>query len=199
MGARSSAPSSARSAAEAALRQWAREAAIELVPGARPGEFVVELPGEAKLRTAVSLLLGDRALSVSAFVMRRPDENHARFYRWMLARNGRLPGIAFALDPLGDVYLVGRVPLVGVTAETVDDLLGAVLATSDGSFNDLLALGFLESMRREWAWRVGRGESTRNLDAFRDLLTAPDRTDGADPTGSADRPEGPVEASRRVH
>jgi hypothetical protein len=156
--------------AEAAVQRWAAEAELALVPGSRPGEYVVELPGEAKLRTAVSLLVGDRALSVSAFMMRQPDENHAEFYRWMLTRNSRLPGIAFALDKLGDVYLVGRVPLGGVTVDTVDELLGAVLSTSDGSFNDLLALGFLSSMRREWAWRIDRGESTRNLDAFRHLL-----------------------------
>lgn len=160
-------------AAAEVVRAWAAESGVEAVPGARPGEFVVELPGEAKLRTAVSLLVGDRALSVSAFVMRRPDENHAAFYRWMLQRNVRMPGIAFALDPLGDVYLVGRIPLGGVSVETLDELLGAVLTASDGSFNDLLALGFLSSMRREWAWRLDRGESTRNLEAFRHLLESP--------------------------
>jgi hypothetical protein len=160
-----------RAAAESVLRQWASQSQVDAVPGSRPGEYVVELPGEAKLRTAVSLLIGDRALSVSAFVMRRPDENHAAFYRWMLTRNSRLPGVAFALDKLGDVYLVGRLPLLGLTVDTLDELLGAVLTASDGSFNDLLALGFLSSMRREWAWRIDRGESTRNLDAFRHLLT----------------------------
>jgi Putative bacterial sensory transduction regulator len=158
------------------IKAWAAESGIEAVPGARAGELVVELPGEAKLRTGVSLLVGDRALGVSAFVMRRPDENHAEFYRWMLTRNTRLPGIAFALDTLGDVYLVGRIPLAGVTVETLDDVLGAILTASDGSFNDLLALGFLSSMRREWAWRIDRGESTRNLEAFRHLL---------EPSGSA--------------
>jgi hypothetical protein len=155
------------------VQEWAVDAGIEAVPGSRLGEYVVELPGEAKLRTAVSLLVGERALSASAFVMRHPDENEAAFYRWMLTRNTRLPGIAFALDPLGDVYLVGRIPLVGVTLETLDELLGAMLTASDGSFNDLLALGFLGSMRREWAWRIDRGESTRNLDAFRHLLEQP--------------------------
>ena len=29
---------------------------------------------------------------------------------------------------------------------------------------------FLTSMRKEWAWRISRGESTRNLEAFRRLL-----------------------------
>jgi hypothetical protein len=159
-----------RAAAERALLSWAADAGIEAQPGARSGEYVVELPGEAKLRTGVSLLVGDRALSASAFVMRHPDENHAEFYRWMLARNLRLPGVAFALDKLGDVFLVGRVPLAGVTDDTLDELLGTILTASDGSFNDLLALGFLSSMRREWAWRIDRGESTRNLDAFRHLF-----------------------------
>jgi len=180
-----SARASRRPEAETALKQWAADAGIELVPGSRPGEYVVELPGEAKLRTAVSLLIGDRALSVSAFVMRRPDENQAGFYRWMLTRNSRLPGIAFALDKLGDVYLVGRLPLPGVTVDTLDDLLGAVLTASDGSFNDLLALGFLSSMRREWAWRIDRGESTRNLDAFRHLLDG----DPVSADGSVQGPE----------
>ena len=153
-----------------AVQDWLADAGVEHELGARPGEFVVQLPGETKLRTTVSLLLGDRGLSASAFIMRRPDENHEAFYRWMLTRNARLPGIAFALDTIGDVYLVARLPIEAVTATAVDDLLGAILATSDGSFNDLLALGFRTSMRKEWAWRVSRGESTRNLDAFRHLL-----------------------------
>lgn len=163
-----------RAAADAVVRAWCAASDVEMQPGARPGEYVVTLPGEAKLHTTVSLLVGDRALSASAFVVRRPDENHAAFYRWLLTRNTRLPGVAFALDGLGDVYLVGRLPLAGVTEDTLDELLGALLTASDGSFNDLLAIGFLESMRREWAWRVDRGESTRNLDAFRHLLERPE-------------------------
>lgn len=160
-----------RDAAERVVAEWCADAGVPVSPGVRAREYVVELPGEAKLRTAVSLRVGDRALSATAFVMRRPDENHAGFYRWMLTRNARLPGVAFALDSLGDVYLVGRLPLAGVSPSAVDDLLGALLTASDSSFNELLALGFLSSMRREWAWRVDRGESTRNLEPFRHLLS----------------------------
>jgi hypothetical protein len=159
---------------EDVVRAWLEESGLDFEPGARPGEFVVQLPGEAKLRTTVSLLVGDQGLSASAFVVRRPDENHEAFYRWLLTRNSRLPGIAFALDRVGDVYLVGRVPVEGVTTETVDRLLGAILSVADSSFNELLTLGFLESMKREWKWRVERGESTRNLEAFRSLLERAD-------------------------
>ena len=152
------------------VRHWLEDSGLDWELGARPGEFVVQLPGEAKLRTTVSLLAGEQGLSASAFVVRQPDENHEAFYRRLLQRNVKLPGIAFALDAAGDIYLVGRLPADGVSQESVDRLMGAMLATSDGTFNELLTLGFLESMRREWRWRVERGESTRNLEAFRHLL-----------------------------
>ena len=161
---------SPRVAAERAVAAYLERAEIEHEPGARPGEFVVSLPGERKLKTAVSLLVGDHSLSASAFVVRHADERHEQVYRWLLERNARLPGIAFAVDRDGDVYLVGRLPLAAVDDTTLDALLGAMLETSDGSFNELLAMGFLSSMKREWAWRTSRGESTRNLEAFRHLL-----------------------------
>ena len=44
-------------------------------------------------------------LNLRAFVARRPDENHVGVYRWLLERNLKLPGICFALDALGDIYL----------------------------------------------------------------------------------------------
>ncbi len=156
--------------AEAAIRDFAADAEVPLEPGAREGEFVLTLPGEQKLRTVCSLVLGDHDLSLSAFVIRHPDENHEAFFRHLLRRNLRSPGLAYAVDALDDVYVVGRLPLDAVTTDTLDRLLGVVLEAADSAFNELLLLGFLTSMRREWAWRVARGESLRNLEAFRDVL-----------------------------
>jgi hypothetical protein len=134
-----------------------------------PGTLVVQLPGEKKLKTTVSLVVGAHSLSVNAFVVRHPDENHEAVYRWLLARNARLYAVAFAVDHLGDVYLAGRLPLHAVTAVEIDRLLGAVLEASDSSFNTILELGFASSIRKEWAWRISRGEPTWNLQAFRHL------------------------------
>lgn len=134
------------------------------------GVFVFALPGEKKLKTPVRLQVGTHALSIHAFVCRRPDENHERVYRWMLERNLKTFGIAFGLDRLGDIYLGGRLPLRVVTAEELDRLLGAVLTVADESFNELLQLGFETAIRKEWDWRRSRGESTANLAAFRGWL-----------------------------
>lgn len=134
--------------------------------------FVVSLPGEHKLKTTCSLVVGAHSLSVNAFVVRRPDENHEAVHRWLLERNTKLYAVAYAIDHLGDIYLSGRVPLASVTADEVDRLLGAVLEASDASFNTLLEMGFSTAIRKEWAWRLSRGEPTSNLAAFPHL--APD-------------------------
>lgn len=131
--------------------------------------FDIVLPGTRKLKTPVLVEIGPHALSVHAFVCRRPDENFEGVYRWMLERNMRMYAVAFGLDPLGDIFLDARLPLEGVTVESVDRLLGAVLTYADESFNTLLELGFATAIRKEWQWRLSRGESTRNLEAFEAL------------------------------
>jgi hypothetical protein len=122
------------------------ETAREGVEGA---SFSLTLPGEKKLQTPVRLDVGAHALAVHAFVCRNPDENHARVYRWLLERNLRMYAVSFAVDHDGDIYLEARLPLASVDAS---------------------------SIRKEWEWRISRGESTRNLEAFRGWLEA-----GSDP------------------
>ncbi|PVG84875.1 YbjN domain-containing protein [Nocardioides gansuensis] len=135
-----------------------------------PGVFSFSLPGEKKLQTPVRLDVGPHALGVHAFVCRNPDEEHARVYRWLLERNLRMYAVSFAVDRHGDIYLEARLPLCAVNDEELDRILGSVLSNADESFNSLLELGFATSIRKEWEWRVSRGESTRNLEAFRGWL-----------------------------
>lgn len=138
-----------------------------------PHRFVIVLPGQAKLRTTVSMTVGPQALTINAFVARRPDENAEAVYRWLLQQNTRMLGVAFALDRLGDIYLAGRLPAAGLGPEDLDRLLGAVLRACDESFNIILRLGFASAIRRERAWRESRGESVANLEAFADLGSEP--------------------------
>jgi hypothetical protein len=79
-------------------------------------------------------------------------------------------------------------PLHAVTAEEVDRILGSVHALADGAFNALLEMGFATAIRKEWAWRTSRGESTANLAAFHHLVQ---------PAGSG-TPAGRLPTRRRV-
>ena len=132
--------------------------------------FVVELPGERKLKTTTLLTVGKHGLRVEAFVCRKPDENFEGVYKYLLRRNRRLYSVAYTIDKIGDIYLVGQIAGHAVTADELDRILGQVLEAADGDFNTLLELGFAGSIKREWEWRVSRGESLANLKPFEHLI-----------------------------
>lgn len=132
--------------------------------------FLITLPGEKKLQTHCALFVGDHSLSINAFIIRKPDENQEKVFEWCMRKNASMYGVAFALNELGDIYLVGRLPLNVVSDQELDRLIGCVLEYSDSAFNPLLELGFSSAIRREWAWRVSRGESLANLEAFKHLV-----------------------------
>ena len=136
--------------------------------------WVVTLPGTHKLKTACNLIVGEHALRVEAFVMRHPDEKHEELWAWLLRRNARMYGVSFSIDGVGDVYLTGRVSLTSLDEDELDRLLGSVLTYADESFDTMLEIGFGSSIRREWDWRVKRGEPLANLQAFKHIV---ERTD----------------------
>src|SRR3954454_22172361 len=131
--------------------------------------YVVTLPGTHKLKTVCNLIVGEHALRIEAFVMRQPDERREELWAWLLRRNARMYGVAFSIDAAGDVYLTGRVSLNGLDEDELDRLLGSVLTYADESFDTMLEIGFGRAIRREWDWRVKRGESLANLQAFAHL------------------------------
>jgi hypothetical protein len=157
------APRSATAAAAIAAALDSLEIGYE---NPRPGAYLVKLAGQHKLATMTWLIAGTHSLHVEAFFCRQPDENHAAFYRFLLERSGGMYGVHFALDRSGDVYLVGRLPLEGISTDEIDRILGCVLSYSDENFDPALMLGFASSIRKEWAWRTKRGESLANLRAF---------------------------------
>lgn len=160
--------------ADKVIEEWLQANEIEWTGGtdedSTTGSYSFALPGEKKLQTPVRLDIGPHALGVHAFVCRKPDENFEGVYRWLLERNLRMYAVAFGLDHLGDIYLDARLPLFTVTADELDRVLGSVLSYADESFNTILELGFASSIRKEWEWRKLRGESTKNLEAFRGWL-----------------------------
>src|SRR5947209_7672043 len=158
-----------RAVSDAALAEVIRSTLVDReieFEEAQPGAFLCKLPGSHKLATMTWLVVGQHSLHVEAFFVRQPDENHAAFYRWLLERNARMFAVSFAVDNVGDVYLTGRLPLASVTPDEVDRILGSVLTYSDEWFDKALELGFRTSIEKEWDWRVKRGESLRNLQAF---------------------------------
>lgn len=132
--------------------------------------FVAELPGTRRLKTTCHLKLSPHSLQISAFVMRHPDEAFEDLWAYLLTKNARAYTVSWAIDKVGDVYLMGRLPLIAVTPQEVDRVLGTVLQMADDNFNPMLEIGFRTAIAREWKWRTSRGEPTKNLEAFRGLI-----------------------------
>jgi len=169
------------------IRRLCAERELAVDPTGR-WSYAVVLPGEHKLKTVCNLIVGEHSVRAEAFVMRQPDERREEVWAWLLRRNARLPGVAFAIDAAGDIYLTGRLSLAAVTPDELDRLLGAVLTTADDSFDALLELGFADAIRREWRWRRERGESVANLRAFAHLAE-PDGPGRAAGPGPGDPPD----------
>jgi hypothetical protein len=150
------------------VADWCAASGVE-VERLAPGEFALVLPGEQKLRSTVSVTVTADTVVVNAFVIRHPDENAEAVHTFLLRRNLGIFGLAYAIDHLGDVFLVGALPSAGLNDSDFDRLMGSVLVNADGVFNQLLELGFASAIRAEWRWRLRAGESTRNLEAFRHL------------------------------
>jgi hypothetical protein len=132
------------------------------------GVAVVVLPGERRLKTNTLFIPQDGMFRVEAFVCRAVEEAHAEVYRLLLQHNRKAFGVHYTLDNNNDIYLAGQFPDT-TTAGDVQTILGQVLELADGDFNHILELGFETSIRREWEWRLDRGEPTRNLEAFQRL------------------------------
>lgn len=131
--------------------------------------LLVTVPGEKKLYTNVIFKVSEKTLSINAFVIRKPDQNVEIVHDWLLRHNAENYLLSYAINELGDVYLVGRLPIALVSRDEIDRILGAIHEYCDASFNILLELGFADAIRREWAWRLSRGESVANLEAFKHL------------------------------
>ncbi|WP_417286915.1 YbjN domain-containing protein [Corynebacterium variabile] len=161
------------------------------------GVAAVVLPGEARLKTNTLFIPQDNGVRVEAFVCRAVEENHADVYRMLLQHNRKAFGVHYTLDNNSDIYLAGQFT-DALTADEVQRILGQVLELADGDFNRILERGFESSIRREWEWRLKRGESTRNLEAFQKLRPAEDAegAEGEDAAGegaaASDAPASPA-------
>lgn len=129
------------------------------LPCDRVGEdhWMTVLAGEWKRTIPVSLKLDERTLEVSSLLCRDPDEGHEEVYRILLRYNQRRSPVHFALDDVGDVILLGRIPLAVLDAATLEEVLGAVLTAADDVFNRVLRAGFASYIATEQRWRARRG------------------------------------------
>ena len=107
------------------------------------GAYVVELHGARRPRTLLWVIAGEQALQLEAFVMHMIDADVARVHGHLLRRNLGLRTVHYAVDDVGDLFLVGSLPHEALHEGGLDGVLGEVLSLleSDGPKLQALAYG----------------------------------------------------------
>ena len=106
------------------------------------GRWGVRMAQEVRDFTTVWFDVGDLTVGYEAYVLPAAPGDVGEVYRQCLIRNARSWRAHFSLDAEGSVYLTGRVPLDGLTAEVLDAALGALYDMVETSFRGLLRAGF---------------------------------------------------------
>ncbi|MGH2670300.1 MAG: YbjN domain-containing protein, partial [bacterium] len=102
----------------------------------------------------VGLALSVDGIRAESFFMRAPHENAAEVYRMLLARNARARRCYFAVDGLGDIYLIGFCAAGDAAGDELDRLLGELLTVADQMFNACVGRGFATYLAKDMAWRA---------------------------------------------
>lgn len=119
------------------------------------GAYVVTLLGERRPSTRMWLLAGRQAVSVEAFVMHvLPDAcpDPEPLHRHVLRRNLYLRDVHYALDEVGDLFLVGSLPAPSL--ELVDRVLGEVMTLLEQDAELLLELAYGRALPPSLASKV---------------------------------------------
>ena len=126
------------------------------IPYKRVGEgrWAAQLSGDRKHTIPLGVALSVDRVVFESFFMRRPQENPAEFYEILLRRNARAYGVHFALDPQGDVFLVGARAADGLSVDELDRIVGSILIEADGMFNAAIEVGFKSYLEADMAWRA---------------------------------------------
>jgi len=105
-------------------------------------EWSVQVPCTKRGGIGVLLVARERSLGLRAFVVRGPDRAHGDVYARLLHKNLSVRDWRFGIDGPGDVYAVADTPLVGLDADRIDGLLGALSTLIDETYESVVRMGF---------------------------------------------------------
>ncbi len=108
--------------------------------------WYIRMRGESKSFITIWLTLNQRTLSFESYMLPAPEENHAEFFEYLLARNSDICGAAFAVGAESAIYLVGSIPLQTVWGHylhpELDRIIGSIWTYTEQSFTAALHIGW---------------------------------------------------------
>jgi putative sensory transduction regulator len=121
--------------------------AVERDPDPALRRWYLRMRGEERDYIAVWFTLGDYTLAYEAYVMPAPEENAGELYEYLLRRNTRMNGMAFAIGAEDAVYVRGQLPLHAVDDGELDRIVGSAYAYVEQWFRPAMRIGFRSRFR----------------------------------------------------
>ena len=109
--------------------------------------WYLRLRGESKEFTTIWLTLGQRTLRYETYVLPAPPEHAAQVYESVLRRNDTIVGASYSIGDEDAIYLRGELPLVAVSDDELDRIVGTVYVTVERDFPNLVRLAFASKFR----------------------------------------------------
>lgn len=112
-----------------------------------PRRWFVRVTGEERDAFTIRYYLQQRTLRYETYFMPAPEENVEQLYRYLLARNLKLYGAAFAVGDEAAVYLVGQLPNSLINETELDRVLGSLYVWMEQFFRPAMRIGFASRFR----------------------------------------------------
>ena len=119
--------------------------AVDRDPDAR--RWYLRMRGEERDSIAVWLTIGEYTLAYETYVMPAPEENAAELYEFLLRRNARINGLAFAIGAEDAVYLTGHLPIGALDDVELDRIVGSAYAYVERWFRPAMRIGYASRFR----------------------------------------------------
>jgi hypothetical protein len=120
--------------------------AVDFDPAER--RWFVRATGDEKDVSTIRFTLRQRTLHHETFLMPAPDEDHARFYEYLLRRTHELYGLAFEIGEEDGIFLAGQIDGRAVTVDELDRILGSTYVAIERCFPQALSIGFATRLRQ---------------------------------------------------
>jgi hypothetical protein len=134
-------------------REWHASALLGVEHHALPDDrghfhWLIRLKGDEKDVITLWLSLRQRTVHVETEVTPAPEENREELYRYLLVKNAELRELHLAIGPENGIYLMAQIPILEVTKERLDEVVGATLTYVEEIYPTAMTMGLASIYRR---------------------------------------------------
>jgi putative sensory transduction regulator len=134
-------------------KQWQASALLGVEHQPLPDDrghfhWLIRLKGEEKDVITLWLSLRQRTVHVETEVTPAPEEGRETLYRYLLVKNAELRELHLAIGPEDGIYLMAQIPILEVTRERLDEVVGATLTYVEEIYPTAMSMGLPSIYRR---------------------------------------------------